>query len=179
MLKRNLSLILLLMVVMVAGCNASRLKSTHDRQMEAMDRTLNAPKMYVTNMIDNAILHDMSLSDIHFVAHSVEISGTGVARLDRMALLLNTYGGIVRYETMETDQEMIKARLAHIEEYLTVVGCEMENVEIKLKMNGGRGMAAKQALALTNAQEQARVDAKASGVSKVDLSEPSTGASNN
>lgn len=173
MLKRNLSLILLLMVVMFAGCNASRMKSAHDRQMEAMDRSLNDPKMNLVNMIDNAILHDMSLSDIHFVAHSVELSGTGVTRLDRMAILLNTYGGIVRFETKETDREMIKARLAHIEEYLTVVGCEMENVEIKMMISGGRGMAADQVL--KNLQEEASGDVTATALSAPNL----TGASNN
>lgn len=172
MLIKNLSLLLLL-VVMVVGCNASRSKSTHDKQMEAMDQSLNDPKMYVTNMIDNAILHDMSLSDIHFVAHSVELSGTGVTRLDRMAILLNTYGGIVRFETKETDQEMIKARLAHIEEYLTVVGCEMENVEVKMKISGGRGMAASQVL--TNLQEEAGGDVSAAALKAPNL----TGASNN
>lgn len=171
LIMRKLSLILLLMVVMVVGC-ISPLRSTHDRQMESMDRTLNYPKMYLTNMIDNSILHDMSLSDIHFVAHSVELSGTGVARLDRMALLLNTYGGIVRFETMETDQEMIKARLAHIEEYLTVVGCEMENVEVKMMISGGRGMSASQVL--TNIQNEASEGTPTSALSAI-----LTGASNN
>lgn len=171
LIMRKLSLILLLMVVMVVGCK-SPLRSTHDRQMESMDRTLNYPKMYLTNMIDNSILHDMSLSDIHFVAHSVELSGTGVARLDRMALLLNTYGGIVRFETMETDQEMIKARLAHIEEYLTVVGCEMENVEVKMMISGGRGMSASQVL--TNIQNEASEGTPTSALSAI-----LTGASNN
>lgn len=137
---------LLLVVVVVAGCGGKKNLTAHDRQMQAMDRTKEAQKTYFTYMVDNAIMHDMSIADIHFIPHSDELSGTGVFRLDRMAPLLNTYGGIVRYETTETDQERIKARISYVEEYLSVVGCDMENIEVKIMLSGGRGMPAVKAI---------------------------------
>jgi hypothetical protein len=88
----------------------------------------------------------MSVADIHFVGHSNEISGVGQVRLDRMARQLNTYGGLVRYETDGTDQELIKQRIDHVREYLTLVGVDMNRVEVKPMISGGRGMPGPEAL---------------------------------
>ena len=173
MLTRHHGLILFSMAMITAGCHGTRYSTAHDLQMQAMDRSLNDPKMYFVNMVDNAILHDMSIADIHFVPHSNELSGTGVARLDRMAPLLNTYGGIVRYETVENDQEMIKARIDHVQEYLSVVGCNMENVLVKVMISGGRGMSAKRALAKEEQADSASAPGTASSIPSL------TGVSNN
>lgn len=97
-------------------------------------------------MVDNAILHDMSIADIHFIPHSKELSGTGVARLDRMAPLLDTYGGMVRYETVLIDEEMVASRLDQVREYLDLTGCDMSRVELKVMLSGGRGMPASDAI---------------------------------
>jgi len=101
---------------------------------------------YRNHMVNNAILHDMSIADIHFIPHSIELSGTGVARLNRMAPLLDTYGGIVRYETMLMDDEMIASRLDQVREYLDLTGCDMSRVELKVMLSGGRGMPASDAI---------------------------------
>src|SRR5262245_19635546 len=87
-------------------------------------RRLNAPPQgeserpaqlqpFFANMVDNATLSDMSLSDPHFIPHTGELNGTGTTRLDRMSTLLGTYGGTVRYETESTDSSLIDQRLAH------------------------------------------------------------------
>jgi len=101
---------------------------------------------HFNDMADNAILHDMSLVDHHFVPHSSEISGTGAERLNRMAHLLNTYGGTVYYQTDSADTELVNKRLAHVKEYLTVAGCDMDRVNIKPGMGVGRGIAADKAM---------------------------------
>jgi hypothetical protein len=128
-------------------------------QEERMDRALHRPREYESDMVDNAILHDMSVADFHFVPHTAELSGTGAARLNRMATLLDTYGGTVRYETFETDEKLVNQRLEHVREYLATTGCGMERVQIKSMLSGGRGMAADKAIVVelkgTKAGEEA------------------------
>jgi len=116
-------------------------------QHTKMDNMLTKPQAHLTYMVDNAILQDMSIADIHFVPHTSELSGTGIARLDRMAVLLDTYGGLVRYETYNTDAGFVRDRLDHVREYLETTGCDMSRVELKSAMSGGYGMSAEKALA--------------------------------
>jgi len=108
---------------------------------------METPRAHLTYMVDNALLHDMSIAEIHFVPHTRELSGTGIARLDRMAMMLDTYGGTVRYETDVTDEAFVQKRLDHVHEYLATTGCDMSRVEVKAMMSGGRGMSAVKALA--------------------------------
>jgi hypothetical protein len=63
-----------------------------------------------------------------------------------MALMLDTYGGTVRYETAITDDTLLKGRLDHVKEYLTLVGCSMEKITLATALSGGRGGSARDAL---------------------------------
>lgn len=136
-----------------------KLKTATDLQTDLIDKSKEAPREHFTNMADNAMLHDMSVADIHFVPHTAELSGTGAARLNRMATLLDTYGGTVRYETFNTDEAFVKLRLEHVREYLALTGCDMGRVEIKAMISGGRGTSASKAI-VVDAKGPAK-DAKA------------------
>ncbi len=119
------------------GCQG-KYRTAVSIDMQRMDDTLAAPRAHLTNAVDNAILHDMSLADFHFVPHSTELSGSGVARLDRMALMLDTYGGMVRYEAGTTNETLIEGRLDHVREYLSLVGCSMDKITLATAVSGGR-----------------------------------------
>lgn len=147
------------------NCNA--LKTSTDLQIEKIDKSREEPPEHFTNMLDNAILQDMSVADVHFVPHTAELSGTGAARLNRMATLLDAYGGIVRYETFSTNEELVKHRLEHVREYLALTGCDMGRVEIKAMMSGGRGMTATKAM-----QVDAKGTAKAASGGKTTTGSP-------
>ena len=134
--------------------NCKTLKTSTDLQLELIDKSMEEPREHFTNMADNAMLHDMSVADIHFVPHTAELSGTGAARLNRMATLLDAYGGTVRYETYLTDEPLVKQRLDHVREYLALTGCDMGRVDIKAMISGGRGLTASKAI---------MVDAKGTG----------------
>ncbi len=135
------------LAVASVACNARSKPFTPAAvEMQHMDHAKAHYGSHLTDMADNALLQDMCVADFHFVAHSGELSGTGVHRLDRMALLLNTYGGTVRYETNLRDEELINKRLDHVREYLAVAGCNMDRVEVKAMLSGGRGMAADKAI---------------------------------
>jgi outer membrane protein OmpA-like peptidoglycan-associated protein len=122
-----------------AGCHGpNRDQTATQLHLSHMDQARANYGQHLDDMVDNAILHDMSLADHHFVPHSSEISGTGVRRLDRMAHLLSTYGGTVHYQTDAANADLVNRRLEHVKEYLTVAGCDMDRVNIKAGMGTGR-----------------------------------------
>ncbi len=138
MLRIDLRVMLLSSAMVLGAC--SNHKNQTDVHMERMDDGVAAFGSYFRDMADNALLRDMSIADLHFVAHTDELSGVGAERLDRMASLLQTYGGTVRYETYLADQDMVDRRIGHVREYLTLVGCNMDRVSIEVQAPGGRGM---------------------------------------
>ncbi len=129
-------------------CQECKFKGMTDVQAEKIDDAKDDPREHFANMADNAILQDMSVADFHFVPHTAELSGTGAARLNRMATLLDTYGGVVRYDTYNTDEALVKKRLEHVREYVALTGCDMGRVTFKAMTSGGRGMAADKAIRL-------------------------------
>ncbi len=149
---KSLSLTLVSGIAVLAGAGCDTCSKCRDPltateiQNRKMEEAKNRPQAHLDNMVDNAILHDMSVADFHFIPHSAELSGTGAARLNRMSTLLDTYGGTVRYETFETDEKLVTQRLEHVREYLATTGCEMQRVDIKAMISGGRGMAADKAI---------------------------------
>lgn len=144
------TIVLIIAVVNVCGCEGPI--SSSDQQHARMDAAKNAPRAHLTYMVDNAAMQDMSLADFHFVAHTSELSGTGIERLDRLAAILIAYGGVVRYETYLTNDELIGQRMDHAREYLAMAGCDMEVSGVKPMMSGGRGMAADEAVGIRDAR---------------------------
>lgn len=100
---------------------------------------------YYTYHNDQGMLNDMSLADIHFVPHSPDLSGTGVARLERYCELLATSGGTIHYDSGGTDQELVKARLASAKSFVSQAMPGVKDIQIVQGMPGGRGMNAKEA----------------------------------
>ena len=145
MFRKSCCLILPLIVV-VAGTACNEKLTTTDVQMARMADARNDPRTYLSDMADNAMACDMSVADFHFVGHTSELSGTGAVRLDRLAHFLSMYGGTVRYETQLTNEELIKQRLSHVQEYLALAGCDMDRVDVLPMISGGRGMPARKAI---------------------------------
>lgn len=140
----RLSVMSLLLVPTLSACNSPPMAS--DVQKARIDDIRYSPRTYLTHMADNGMLHDMAIADFHFVPHTAELSGTGVARLERMGTLLDAYGGTVRYETSITDDALIVKRLEHVREYLSLTGCNMSRVKTTAGLSGGRGMPARDAI---------------------------------
>ncbi len=152
--------LILLPVVLaaVSACN-SQVKNATEIQQTRMDDMKWELRPHLTYMVDNAMLHDMSIADIHFVPHTSELSGTGIVKLDRFAILLDTYGGTLRYDTFIEDEELIEQRLEHTREYLAMAGCDMSRVRVETMMPGGRGLPAVDAI---EAKERAETQASGS-----------------
>ncbi len=112
--------------------------TTSQMMMDRMDRTKEAYGGHLAQMADNGMLQEMAVVDHHFVAHSSELSGTGAARLDRLAPYLNTYGGTVRYETFDDNETLVAQRIEHVRGYLALSGCDMDRIQVEQMMAGGR-----------------------------------------
>jgi len=105
---------------------------------------------FFTYMGDNAMLSDMSIADIHFVPHTTELNSLGTLRLARMAQLVETYGGLVRYATTIEDEKMVDERLAHVRDFLAAAGADMEKVEVAVAMPGSHATRADEAIGAKN-----------------------------
>ncbi len=130
----------------VAGCGSPLMKRSTDLPPEYVEATQKNYKARFAHSTDNALMHDMVISDIHFVPHTSELSGSGVAKLDRLAPMLDTYGGVLNYDTDMTDKSLTQARIQHVREYLALAGCSMEKVEVKPGLAQGRGVPAERAM---------------------------------
>ncbi len=138
--------LILLPPLLLAGAACNKELTTTDVHMARMAEVRNSPRAHFSYMADNAVANDMSVADFHFVGHTSELSGTGVARLDRLASFLDAYGGTVRYETYLTADDLVQERLAHVREYLALAGCNMDRVEVTTMISGGRGVPATKAI---------------------------------
>ncbi|MFQ5430528.1 MAG: hypothetical protein ACE5E1_09485 [Phycisphaerae bacterium] len=96
---------------------------------------------------DQGLVAGRSLADIHFVPHSVYLSGTGEARLARYAELLADTGGVLHYDTSVSDRHLIEGRLAVARRFLARSSKGDLRIDVVLGSSGGRGMTAGESLA--------------------------------
>jgi hypothetical protein len=112
-------------------------------------RRLNAPPQGASNtphpmqndmnyMVDNALLEDMCVSDIHFVPHTNQINSLGARRLNRYAELLLNIGGTIHYDTSERDEGLVDARVETVREYLVDAGADLSKVQVVPGLPRGR-----------------------------------------
>jgi hypothetical protein len=89
---------------------------------------------------DQGMMADMSLGDIHFVPQSAELSGTGIARLERYAELLATSGGTLHYAPSMQDEALIQQRLVCAQAFLEQTVPGDKAIKVVVGLPGGRGM---------------------------------------
>lgn len=122
----------------VTGCNspAPRLNAPPHGAAETVS-TLQGTFTYMT---DNALLEDMSMSDIHFRPHRAQLNQLGEQRLSRLASLMEAYGGDIRFSTNLEDEELIDQRMQNILDFLTEAGLDTTTDTVQRGMAGGRGI---------------------------------------
>ncbi len=97
-------------------------------------------------MTDSALMHDMSLADIHFVPHTSHLNLLGMRRLDRYVDLLNEYGGTLYLESVDTREESLSQRREQVVAYLDDVGVENDRITVASGVSAGSGMSATEAI---------------------------------
>ncbi|QOJ14259.1 MAG: hypothetical protein HRU75_06245 [Planctomycetia bacterium] len=122
-----------------AGCNSpdARLNAPpHGKAEETSD--LQGTLVY---MSDNAMLADMHMSDHHFLPHRAMLTSLGEERLSRMAQLMQSYGGDLRYSSnLAADAPLRKQRVDTLVQFLNEVGIPVTADAVRDDMPGGRGM---------------------------------------
>jgi hypothetical protein len=127
-------------------------------------------------MTDNALLADMSVSDVHFLPHRPLLSSLGEERLTRLSALLEMYGGAIRFGSNERDARLVAARTQTIADYLRSKGVDVTADTVSAELPGGRGIEAAQAI-LIRANEGLYKPRKAASTSATPTAATPTGAS--
>lgn len=100
----------------------------------------------MTAMVDNGMLHDMAMAEIHFVPNTTELNTLGEQRLERYARLLSDSGGTLSFQSSTTDREFNEARIASISRFLTETGIAQERIVAQVGLRQSEGMGAEEAI---------------------------------
>jgi hypothetical protein len=144
------SVCLAVAVLLAGGCNSpsARLNAPpHGKP----DKAHELQSLY-THMTDNALLADMTVTDIHFIPHRAMLSPLGEDRLRRLASLMETYGGEIRFNTAVEDESLTARRLDVIVDFLMDAGIDTAVEVVAVGMPGGRGVAAEEAILIKRHQ---------------------------
>lgn len=127
-----------------AGCQSSsaRLNSPPHGVAESV-HDMQGTFSYMT---DNALLADMSVSDMHFLPHRALLSTVGQQRLSRLTQLINAYGGTIRFNSNLADGSLIDKRLSTIVEYLAELGLDTSSEIVTRDIRGGSGLDASEVI---------------------------------
>ncbi len=139
---------------LAAGCDMPGVERLHaPPQGHGSTPNLSAQQRYST-MVDNAMLAEMSVSDIHFIPNTAQLNSLGARRLERYAVLLAGYGGTPRFDSALEDEEIGEQRMQHVHEFLTAAGLRSEQIEVRRDIPGGTGMKATEAVINVRAARQ-------------------------
>lgn len=133
---KNLSVTIVVVSAVMGGCGRTE-EANYGGFKQGRSLHNSTVREAFDYMADNSMWSNMAISDVHFVAHTAELSGAGAGRLDRMAYMLNAYGGTLRYETYATDEHLVLTRLKHVREYLALAGCDTRRVRVESTVSGG------------------------------------------
>ena len=143
----------LLVMPLLTGCETDdRVRANAPPQGYAEDHA-RITHYYVYHH-DQGMIADMSISDMHFITHTSDLSGTGEARLGRYAELLALSGGIIHFDTKLRNEDMILARLASAREFLADSVPGARPVDVVVGLAGGPGMRSQEAAAGVAVAEQ-------------------------
>ncbi len=135
---------ILCVCVIAGGCSqrSPRLNAPPQGPAETV-HDLQGPFVYMT---DNALLADMSVSDMHFLPHRPMLSVTGERRVHRLGQLMEAYGGTIRLNSDLKDDALLTQRAETVREYLAGMGVDTSMDIVTQGMRGGTGMEATEAL---------------------------------
>jgi hypothetical protein len=131
--------------MVVAGCQQTAAPRLNAPPHGTAEQTADLQGTF-EHMIDNALLTDMTISDIHFVPQRSMLNSLGEQRLARMAGLMESYGGAVRFNTREDDEDLVERRVDSIIAFLADEGIDTSTQVLNRELPGGYGVDATQAI---------------------------------
>lgn len=143
--RNGLLVVVSISILLAAGCQTPVERMNAPPQGES--ETKNPLAESFAYHEDQGMLADLSLADLHFVPHSADLSGVGVARLERYAELLASSGGTLNFTTSSRDPELAAERLETANDFLRRAVPGSKPVQVVLGLPRGRGMAGKESVA--------------------------------
>ncbi len=116
-------------------------------------------------MVDNALLADMTIADYHFVPHRALLTPLGEQRLLRLATLIESYGGVIRYNTDLDDGALLGERTRTIIDFLAANGADTTADILTREMSGGVGMEAREAILIKSNEATYKPSSTSGGTS--------------
>lgn len=98
------------------------------------------------HMVDNALLADMTVSDVHFHPHRATLNELGLQRLTRLVELRDAHGGDLRFSTNLADATLAQARFQTILDFLRDAGLDLAQEPLRPDLPGGEGMDAREVI---------------------------------
>ena len=126
------------------GCSGPSKRLNAPPQGQALETSM--LQDYYTFMLDNAMLYDMCIADLHFVPHTAEINGLGARRLEGYSRLLKDRGGTIHLETISTDDQLTEARIKNVSDFLASSGLNPSDVMVEVGLPRGRAIEAAEAV---------------------------------
>lgn len=137
-------LIPLMVTVVLVGCASPSPRLNAPPHGNAQDdSTLRGMYVY---MADNAILSDMTVSDLHFVPNRPMLNSLGQERVQRLAGLIDAYGGVIHFNSDATDAALLKDRTQAILTCLAEAGVDARPELVRADMPADSGMNATEVL---------------------------------
>lgn len=131
-------------VAVMSGCNQP--ESRMNAPPHGMPENVHEMQGTYTYMADNALLADMSISDMHFLPHRAQLTSQGEQRVERLAELMRAYGGTLRLSSRGLDAGLLSQRAAAVRARLAECGVDTTQEVLVQDMPGGAGMDAAQAI---------------------------------
>lgn len=141
---RKIVVSLLLAGLACCGCNEP--KDRVNTPLHGPGGGINDMQGTLVYMSDNALLADMSMSDMHFYPHRPRLNEVGQERLCRLISLIEAYGGAIRFSSSVEDENLSRARLQTVTSFMQDAGLNVTAENLTEGLPGGRGMDAPQAI---------------------------------
>ncbi len=150
--KTTVRMIVTLIVVSVPalgllGCQNHDKVETQEPQ-EKVATTAEKFDLQLDRQSENADLTDMVLCDIHFLPRRPILNGTGTVRLNRLAWLVDRYGGKIMLDFEETESELADARMKTVKAYLKACGLTEGVAQVAFGLPETKGMHANEAIVI-------------------------------
>lgn len=137
----------LVAAIALTGCNQPKAARLNAPPHGYAEKTVDSQGTFVY-MTDNALLADMSVSDMHFLPHRAKLTTLGRERVCRLAQLVEAHGGSIRLSSDLADEPLVNQRLETVRELLAKSGLTLGTDTVVLDLPGGEGIRAGDALAI-------------------------------
>lgn len=161
-----------LMIVGIVGCEKRSEPTPAQPVAEFADKQERPMTRQFDRSCQNADLANMAVSDMHFMPNRAVLNGAGTAKLNRLAWIVDHYGGAIMIDLAELDTPLTRARIDTVVAYLQNVGLARDKIQTMVGLPSTSGMAADEAVTV---YDDTRYNPKRDGKGSICGSDQSSG----